>query len=328
MRDEVELRARLDTAHKETFDILKGIVRGTDPKADAKAALDRLGSEDAWFVFRRKAKAFFDAYAALAPDPYVLNFKDDLKWVAVIVSLGASRFEHKEEIDFRDYSEKIRQMLTQHLEVTGLTTLVKLRAITDPQFWFDFDSEKREGDLKTAAVRKLNELKKILNDKVAESPAQYGKFSERVRDLIEKFEKGQMDAAELLKAAEEVAKSVVEEGRAYQKSKLDEKPFAVWKLLSSMIESGGDDKSPVADAASSENAANDDGLSKLEQAALDIATVYDGNDSAPPGWHLKPELMKELRQKVRRIARDAGVDRWKDVPEAVEQYAVRAWLKT
>lgn len=309
MRDEEELRARLKGAHQEVIEILKGIDRTGDLKVAANRVLERLGSEDAWFTFRKKAKAFFDAYAAVAPDPYVLGFKDDLKWVAVIVSLGASRFEHKEEIDFRDFSQKIRSMLAQHLEVTGLTTLVKLRAITDPQFWFDFEESTREGDLQTAAVRKLNELKKVLNEKVAESPAQYGRFSERVRELIEKFEKGQLDAAELLKAAEEVAKAVVDEGKAFQKSVLAEKPYAIWKMLVAAPNPGATEGA-------------------LEAAATEIAAVYDDNGSAPAGWHLKPTLMKELRQRVRRIARDAGVVTWKDIPETVEQYALRAWLKT
>jgi type I restriction enzyme, R subunit len=286
------------------FDMLRGVDRSGHPKAAAQRAVAHLGTEDVWFTFRRRAKEFFDAYAAVSPDPFVLPFKDDLTWCAVIVSFGASKFEHKEEVDFHSFSEKIRSMLAEHLQVTGLATLVKLRALSDPQFWFDFDDDTREGDLQTAAIRKLNELRKILTQKVAENPGQYARFSERVRELLEKFEQGQLDAAQLLKAAEDVAKAVVEEGRAFEQSTLAEKPYAIWKLLI------GDD------------------AAKLETAARDIAELYESNHSAPPGWHQKTTLMQELRQQVRRIARDAGAVNWqKDVPDAVEQFALRAWLK-
>ena len=45
---------------------------------------------------------------------------------------------------------------------------------------------KEEPDLKSAALRKTTELRKITEAKLAENHHQYAKFSEKLRELIEK----------------------------------------------------------------------------------------------------------------------------------------------
>ena len=42
---------------------------------------------------------------------------------------GKLHFENVEETDWRRYSEKVRAMLDEHLEVTGLKTVCKLRSL-------------------------------------------------------------------------------------------------------------------------------------------------------------------------------------------------------
>ncbi|MCP3934322.1 MAG: type I restriction endonuclease subunit R, partial [Actinomycetia bacterium] len=162
MHDQDELADTLRAAHRAVMVLVKGVTRTDDVKEDVKAVIVHLESEDEWFIFRAKADAFIKAYTALSPDPRVLPYQADLKFVAAIIPYGRLHFEKIEETDWKHYSEKVRAMLDEHLEVTGLKTICKLRSLTDPTFWRDFAWSDFEApaDVKTAAVRKLAELKK------------------------------------------------------------------------------------------------------------------------------------------------------------------------
>src|SRR5688572_28111921 len=76
-------------------------------------------AEDKWFEFRSKAREFIGLYEAVSPDPAVLEFTDDLKWVAIFLQYGTQVFEKREAFDQQSYSRKIRDMLDQHLDATG-----------------------------------------------------------------------------------------------------------------------------------------------------------------------------------------------------------------
>ena len=59
----------------------------------------------------------------------------------------------------------------------------------------------------------------------------------------------------------------------------------------------------------------------------DIDGLYSSDQSAPPGWHLKAQLKKELRQQVRRGAHHAGLKEMKKVATAVQDYALKFYVK-
>ena len=152
----------------------------------------------------------------MSPDPVVLEYREDLKWVAGFLPYGTLNFSQKEGGSLADYSGKIREMLDEHLHVTGIRTIVKLRRLTDPEFWTDFKTKgKSEKDLKTAAVRKTAELKKEIAEKVAENEARYERFSDRLMAIIKKFDVGLLTAAEKIDELRKLAQELREEDEAH-----------------------------------------------------------------------------------------------------------------
>ncbi|NLX15063.1 MAG: type I restriction endonuclease subunit R [Phycisphaerales bacterium] len=323
MRDVEELRSQLRAAHAEVMALMKGIKRGTrDLKAEYDALIQALGSEDAWFTFRRKGKGFIQAYSALSPDPAVLDYREDLKWVAGFIFYATQVFEKNESLDHRHYSEKIRQMLEEHLEVTGLSVVCKLRHITDPEFWQDFRKEQEPQDLRRAAIRKSTELKRITYEKKLDNPLQYGSFSERVLEAIKRFEQGQMEAAELLKEMEQIARDLQEEVHAYQDSGMNERAYGIYKILEAF-------RAALAEGEGGNGGGgNGDGEDRLEELAQEIDGVYASDETAPVGWHLKEQLRKDIRGMVRRIVYPSGLENWKDIPVRVEEFALKHYIKT
>ena len=253
----------------------------------------------------------------------MLEYREDLKWVAGFIYYATQVFEKTESLEHLDYSEKIRKMLAEHLDVTGLSVVCKLRHLTDPEFWKDFEKDQEPQDLKRAAIRKSTELKRITYEKKLENPLQYGPFSERVLELIRRFEAGQLDAAELLKQAERIARDLQDEEDAYKGSGLSERAYGVYKILEvfrAAVANGSDE--------SGDGDGDGSGDDRLKELASQINNVYASDETAPAGWHLKEQLRKELRGTVRRIVHPAGLQDWKSIPTRVEEFALKSYIKT
>lgn len=325
MHDQDTLADQLRAAHAAVLALFEGVQRTDDVKEDVKAIIAHLRTEDEWFIFRSHADAFIKAYSALSPDPRVLPYQADLKFVGAVMPYGKLHFEHVEETDWKKYSEKVRSMLDEHLEVTGLKTVCKLRSLTDPGFWDDFGAPV---DIKTAAVRKLSELKKETAERAAKSPAQYEKFSDRIKELIKEFNAGLIDADETLDATEALAKEVLAEDEAHVGSGLNPRAFGIHAILTAHQAPGLGVGAEAESPAYGDAAESDPSTTALQRAAAAIDALYASDDSAPAHWQEKTQLRKELRREVRLLVKDLGLEGWaKKVPQAVEHYAVIHYSK-
>jgi type I restriction enzyme R subunit len=322
MRPLDELRDQLRIAHRQVMALFDGMERTGQPREDALAATDWLGTEDRWYDFRAKAKSFMDAYGELSPDPTALAYKPDLQFIGSIMPYGMMCYERRVERDWKAYSEKIREILDEHLDVTGLTTVCTLRSLSDAGFWEDFAAKGK--DLEVAAVRKLAELKKITTERTAENAAQYETFSERVKALIKAFDQGLIDAARLLTEEQAIARAIAAEDKAYQDSGLNRRAHAVWKILEKF--------KPPADLAADGDGTgayggDQGGLTPLQEAAVLINELYASDQTAPAHWHERAQLRKELLRRVRRIVHPLGLTDWREVARLVDEYAGKHYPK-
>ena len=218
-------------------------------------------------------------------------------------------------------------MLQEHLDVTGLTSLVKLKHLTDPDFYKDFETkEKKEEELKISAVRKATELKKIIKEKVEENEYQFQSFAERIMELIKRFDEGLLTAKELLEEEKNITDDLNEEINSYKKSGLNKKAHGIYKILDAFKvkeETKGKGNEAVAENAPEYQAK----LSALQELALEIDNLYQSDETAPVGWHLKEQLRKELRQQVRKMILSANLTEWKKIPQEIESYALKYYVK-
>ena len=311
MRNLDDLRNQLRVAHAAVLQMMKGLRRdgGKLSKDSLKAEFDHLvdllKTEDKWFEFRAKARDFIGLYEALSPDPSILEYTSDLKWVAIFLRYATQVFEKREAFDQNSYSRKIRDMLEQHLDATGLSITVKLRNITDPEFWDDFDVEgKAEDDLKTAAIRKTTELRKVVTERIGQNPHQYAKFSERLRELLERLDEAQLSWADKLKMAEELAKDLEAEATAHEGTGLSPGAYGILQVLRSFGAGDG-----------------------AESLSTEIASLYGNDATAPPRWHEKEGLRKSLRQQVRAMVHSFGLGNLKEVSEQIEEFALKYFAR-
>ena len=183
-------------------------------------------------------------------------------------------------------------------------------------------------DIQEAAVRKLAELKKITTERAAKNPARYEKFSDRIKELIDKFNAGLLEAQETLDMAKKVAEGVATEDQAHRGTGLNERAFSIHAILEKFKPA----EPPV--AAEGEGEYNAGGetpepkLSAMQEVAKAIDELYASDESAPPHWQDKAQMKKGLRSAVRKLVRTLDLPGWKkDIPTEVEHYAVLHYSK-
>lgn len=309
MRDIAILRNDLKEAHARYRAQKRAMgLEGMDEKAAAYAAakIAADGREDDWFDLQRLTRSFIKVYGDLSPDPAILEFTAEVKWAAAFLRLATQAISKDESLDHRSYSGKIREMLEQHVHVTGLSTTIRLRNITDPNFADDFDiGEKSEGELQEAFVRKSAELRRVTRELVDKNPAQYGSFSERVLEIIRRFEEGQLAAAEGLSAFESLTGDIHTEQGAHADLGMDENAFSILRIVEAIV--------PGADHAA------------LQDAAMAIGGVYAEASASQPAFAHMDAYLRSLRQQVRRILTEHGLGETKAIREKVEEFAVHAY---
>jgi len=281
---------------------------GMDEKAAAYAVenLVAKGHEDDWFELQRLGRHFVKTYADLSPDPAILDFTTDMKWAAVFLRLAQQAITKEESLDHLSYSGKIREMLAEHVRATGLSTTVRLRNITDPEFKDDFQiDEKSEEELHEAFVRKAAELKRVTRELVDKNSAQYGRFSERVLEIIRRFEEGQLAAVDGLRDFEDLTGGIEAEASAHDDLGMDERSFAILRIIE-----------PQASY-------TDDAL--LRDVANQIGQFYAGAQASQPSWYFMDGYKKELRREVRKLLRPLELSDLNAVRDDIETYATHAY---
>ncbi len=309
MRDIAVLRNGLKEAHAR-YRVQKRAMRldGMDEKAAAYAVAKMAaeGHEDDWFDLQRLTRTFIKVYADLSPDPAILDFTAEVKWAAAFLRLATQAVSKDESLDHRSYSGKIKDMLEEHVHVTGLSTTIRLRDITDPEFVADFDTDdKSEEDLQEAFVRKSAELRRVTRELVDKNPAQYGRFSERVLEIIRRFENGQIAAADGLRDFEDLTGDIQGEQGAHAELGMDEKAFAILRIM--------------------ETLAPDTDHATLKAVAIAIGAVYAGAAATQPAFAHMDAYLRSLRQRVRRILIDQGIGETKAIREKVEEFTIHAY---
>ena len=283
---------------------------GMDEKA-AAYAVEKLvadGREDDWFELQRLGRHFVRTYGDLSPDPAILDFTEDMKWAATFLRLAQQAITKDESLDHLTYSGKIRDMLEEHVRATGLTTTVRLRNITDPDFKDDFQTEeKSEEELHEAFVRKAAELKRVTRELVDKNPAQYGRFSERVLEIIRRFEEGQIAAAEGLKDFEDLTGGIDAEAGAHDELGMDERAFAILRIM--------------------EPHASETDHAALQSVAIEVGDLYAGTQKSQPSWFFMDGYKRELRREVRKLLRPLELDNANAVRDEIEDYAIHAYAE-
>lgn len=195
--------AKLPQRHSDLWAIFAPVAN----KKDIEAMGRFLGPED-------KRQTFYEALTAFAgtlrvalsavtfyeetPVARIEQYKNDLKFFHQLRQ--AVKMRYAEAIDYRDYEQKVRKLMDEHVKATGTTAITNLVNIFDVE---KFDQEVAR--LQTPAARAdtiLSHMTRTITEKMDEDPALYRKFSEMVAETIEAYRQGRIDELEYYRRAE------------------------------------------------------------------------------------------------------------------------------
>ncbi|MEW5871787.1 MAG: HsdR family type I site-specific deoxyribonuclease [Chloroflexota bacterium] len=203
--------------------------------ADVAAEVEKLPQRhsDLWAVFRGvntqdseamerflepedRRQTFYDALTGFAgtlkvalstvsfyektPEKRIQTYKRDLK---AFHNLRVSvRLRYAEVVDFRDYEQKIRKLLDEHIDAEGVRQLTPEVSIFNAEQFDELVAGLSTPRARAEAI--LNHLKRTALEKLETDPAYYRNFSQMIEETLRAIEQERMSELEALDFAKEL----------------------------------------------------------------------------------------------------------------------------
>jgi len=203
---------KLPLYHAALWDVFKEV-----PNKQDTEALERfLEPED-------RRQQFYEALTAFArclkvalstvyfyqetPESQINRYKADFRFFHNLrISV---RQRYAETIDYKDYEQKIRNLMNQHITSSEVKPITELVNIFDREA-FASEVEKIEGTAAKADTIAYR-VKKTLTTRIAENPQTYRRFSQLITETIEAYRAGRLSEAEYLKQMQDILGQVQQE---------------------------------------------------------------------------------------------------------------------
>jgi type I restriction enzyme R subunit len=205
---------KLSQYHAALWDVFKEVAN----KQDTEALERFLEPED-------RRQAFYEALAAFArclkialstvyfyqetPESQINHYKSDFRFFHNLrISV---RQRYAETIDYKNYEQKIRGLMNQHITSSEVQPITELVNIFDREA-FALEVEKVEG-IAAKADTIAYRVKKTITSRIAENPQVYQRFSQLITETIESYKAGRLSEAEYLRQMHDILEQV-QEGKA------------------------------------------------------------------------------------------------------------------
>jgi len=232
----------------------------------------------------------------LYPDPSSIPFIKDLKWLAEIRTRARNRYRD-EQLSLKECSNKVRQLIEEHIKAEGITHLVEPTSI----FTEKFDEEIEQILSNEAKASEIEHaLKHEITFKVREDPVYYESLKERLDRIITDFKDGRINSAKQLDLLKIILKDMRHPEKQAQKSGVEPNVLPFYNIISESIEHSN--KSAVREERAPYNSTKK--LNQLKDISKEIYSALD--ELSVVDWQLKEDTKREMRRKVKRILRTAN----------------------
>jgi type I restriction enzyme R subunit len=196
--------AKLPQLHSDLWAVFQGVSNIRDPEAMERFLEPEDRRQRFYEALTDYARALGVALASVqfyeeTPAARIQRYKDDLKFFHNLRRAVKQRYA--ETVDYRDYEEKVRKLMDEHIKATEVTTITTLVNIFDAE---RFDAEvERLGTPAAKADTILNRMKRTISERMDEDPAFYRKFAELVEETIQAYRQGRLDQLDYLQLAQQ-----------------------------------------------------------------------------------------------------------------------------
>jgi type I restriction enzyme R subunit len=263
---------------------------GVDDKHDLDACVAALEPEDIRAEFDIAFRRFAQSLDMLYPDPKALPFADDARWLGRIRMASRARYRDG-AIDISDCGAKVRKLIEDAIIADGVEILVKEVSL----FSKDFDDKLASLKTNKAKASEMEHaIRHEIHVKLEENPAFYQSLRERLEDIIRQRKEKRIDDAQQLALLDALHRSM-DTGEASSAADLglSESGYAIYGLL--------DQTRPIAaeDRADSGYSPNRDLADLIDDAIEPHTALVD--------WQVKEDVQREMRQRIKKQLRAAGM---------------------
>ncbi len=283
-----EILPRLESAHNVAMNFFNGI--NVNNIEDCVMYLE---PEDRRITFSQRFRTFANYLDMLYPDPKALKFINDLKKLAEIKIKAKNKFEREKET-FKECSAKVLALIDEHIKVEGIEKLIEPTSIFSNKF--DEEVEKL-GSLESKASEIEHAVKHEINLKLEEDPVYYESLRDKLKQIIEDYKEGRINAAEQLKLVKEVLIQM-------RNPQIDSQKLGIDPLISPFYKLLLNDKKEVDVDKVKEDSARYGNRIKLseKEAATEIYKILE-EYTAIVDWHIKDDVKRQIRSNLKRILR-------------------------
>ncbi len=145
-----------------------------------------------------------EAFVTETDEEKIARYKADLKFFMAL--RRSVRRRYAETVDFKEYEERIRKLIDDHVHTDEVIQITDQFNIFDKEA-FSKEVERVEGTAAKADTI-AHRTKKSISEKMDEDPAFYKKFSKMLEETIKAYREKRISEAEYLSKAEDIMNAV------------------------------------------------------------------------------------------------------------------------
>lgn len=201
--------AQLPEAYAAVWDVFKAVTNKQDTEALERSLEPEDRREEFYEALTTFARVLKVALATASfyddtPERDINRYKADF---AFFHNLRVSvRQRYAETVEYKEYEQKIRNLMNQHISSTGVEQITELVNIFDQEA-FAAEVERIAGTAAKADTI-ANRVKKTLIEHIDEDPIAYRRFSQLLTETIEAYRAGRLSELDYLKQAQAILAQV------------------------------------------------------------------------------------------------------------------------
>jgi type I restriction enzyme R subunit len=246
---------------------------------DIEACVSVLESEDTRVRFEKAFKEFAESMDMVMPSPEANPYRENLKRLGAVLNAARQRFRD-EGLSLKAYGNKVRKLVEEHIQATGVSSLGEFGSITDPAF------KERVADLPSDEA-KASEMEHAiwyeLRVRRDENPVYFESLEDKLKRLIAEKQAKRIELVAFLDAMNQLKEDVVSVSQKAKEAGLDNPfQFGVFELLQK------------------------EGLNPTASKKVAVIAFKRLEDVLVVDWASKDSVQREARRAIKRILREDG----------------------
>ncbi|OYD07276.1 DEAD/DEAH box helicase [Paludifilum halophilum] len=267
---------RLQTRHRAAMRFFDGV-----DASNLNACVKVLESEDIRLEFDLAFQRFSRSMDMVMPDPKARPYVEDLKFLGKVRQAAKTRYRDP-GLDLSDCGEKVKRLITDHLQTLNIEVLHDPVDILSSKFE---ERLERAGSDEAKASEMEHAIRHEIRVKMDENPVYYTSLKEKLENLIAARRELRMDDKELVLEMQRVIDGMRGQAREAERKGFTRQQYPFYQLLVKVLGEEGW------------------GEERIREMTGDLTAII--QEHVVPEWTEKVDAQREMRREIKHYLRDA-----------------------